>query len=94
MIIEPKKLDVIPPDSQWLSGSVGSGSWFFMQKEEQNYRIIRYSLEGVIECSRLFNTKQAGIEIGERYKFTFLSHCKQCTIIQNEITYKFYTHEY
>jgi hypothetical protein len=94
MITEPKRTDSIPIESQWLSGSVGSGSWFFIEKETSNYRIIRYSPDGIIECRGIFNTKKNGFEIGKPYRFTFLSHCKECAIIQNEIIYKFYNNEY
>ena len=32
--------------------------------------------------------------INTEYKFTYISHCKECTILQNNKTYKFYTDEY
>ena len=44
----------IPEQAQWLSGIVGSGSWFFISAEKSQYRIQRLSSEGKLECDRLF----------------------------------------
>ena len=84
----------IPEKAQWLSGTVGSGSWFFIFFEKNQYRIQRFSPEGIIECDRLFRVDDSTFDLHIDYKFTFLSHCKQCTIIQNNITYKFYHNEH
>ena len=94
--MDPKRHINVPDSAQWLSGSVGSGSWFFIAaKENQNqYQIKRFSREGMLECDRLFTVDNNTFDISVNYQFTFLSHCKECTIIQNEITYKFYTNEY
>ena len=84
----------IPKKAQWLSGTVGSGSWFSIAEEGCKYRIQRFSPEGKLECDRLFTTDNITFDLHIDYQFTFLSHCKECTIIQNEITYKFYHHEH
>jgi len=84
----------IPEKSQWLSGTVGSGSWFFISAEKIHYRIQRFSPEGNLECDRIFTVDKSAFNIEIDYQFTFLSHCKECTIIQNEITYKFYNYEH
>tara|TARA_B100000795_G_scaffold75018_1_gene53248 strand:+ start:1309 stop:1587 length:279 start_codon:yes stop_codon:yes gene_type:complete len=89
-----KKNINIPDKAQWLSGTVGSGSWFFISTQKSKYRIQRLSPEGVLECDRLFTVDKSSFDINIDYKFTFLSHCKECSIIQNEITYKFYHYEY
>tara|TARA_B100000768_G_C10985380_1_gene251630 strand:+ start:253 stop:531 length:279 start_codon:yes stop_codon:yes gene_type:complete len=83
----------IPDKAQWLSGSVGSGSWFFISNEKSHYRIQRFSEEGKLECDRLFTLDNNTFNIEIDYQFTFLSHCKECTIIQNKIIYKFYHNE-
>ena len=83
----------IPSTSQWLSG-IGAGSWFAISKEDEQYRIKRFSPEGTLECNRLFISETKGFDIKEIFEFTYLSHCKECTIIQNNKTYKFYTNEY
>ena len=83
----------IPSTSQWLSG-IGAGSWFAISKEGEQYRIKRFSAEGTLECDRLFVSETKGFDIKEIFEFTYLSHCKECTITQNNKTYKFYTNEY
>ncbi len=82
----------VPENAQWLTG-VGAGSWFSLIMENNAYRIQRFSPEGEVECSRLFTT-EGDFDMNKKYQFTYISHCKECTIIQNEITYKFYTNEY
>jgi len=84
----------IPEKAQWLSGTVGSGSWFSISAEKSHYRIQRFCSEGNVECDRIFTVDNSTFDIEIDYQFTFLSHCKECTIIQNEITYKFYHNEH
>ena len=84
----------ISDKAQWLSGTVGSGSWFFISAEKSKYRIQRYCPEGKLECDRIFTVDNSAFDLRIDYQFTFLSHCKECTIIQNEITYKFYNYEH
>ena len=83
----------LPEKAQWLSGTVGSGSWFSISAEKSHYRIQRFCSEGNLECDRIFTVDNSTFDIEIDYHFTFLSHCKECTIIQNEITYKFYHNE-
>ena len=84
----------IPEKAQWLSGTVGSGSWFFISIVNSKYRIQRFCPEGKLECDRIFTVDNSDFDLHIDYQFTFLSHCKECTIIQNEITYKFYHNEH
>ena len=89
------KIDInIPEKAQWLGGTVGSGSWFFISAKKSKYRIQRFSAEGKLECDRIFTVDNSTFDLQINYQFTFLSHCKECTIIQNEITYKFYHNEH
>jgi hypothetical protein len=88
--MKKKRNSNIPNKAQWLSGTVGSGSWFFISAEKRKYRIKRFSPEGKLECDRLFTTDNSTFDLHINYQFTFLSHCKECTIIQNKIIYKFY----
>ena len=94
MIMKSKRHINIPGNAQWLSGTVGSGSWFSITDEKNKYRIKRFSPEGKLECDRIFTVDNSAFDLHIDYKFTFLSHCKECTIIQNEITYKFYHNEH
>ena len=90
MINKPKN---ISKKAQLLKG-VGASSWFEISLENEKYRIKRYCEEGELECSRLFTSSPEGFEINNEYEFTYISHCKECTIFQNNKTYKFYTDEY
>ena len=83
----------ISDKAQILKG-IGASSWFEINLENLRYRIKRYSEEGELECSRLFNVNREGFDINTKYEFTYISLCKECTIIQNNKTYKFYTDEY
>ena len=93
MIMKSKRHINIPGNAQWLSGTVGSGSWFSITDKKNKYRIKRFSPEGKLECDRIFTVDNSAFDLHIDYKFTFLSHCKECTIIQNKITYKFYHNE-
>ena len=82
----------ISEKAQLIMG-LGAGSWFTIEIENDRYRIERFSLEGKLECSKIFTT-QSNFDINMEYKFTYLSHCKECTILQNNQKFKFYTDEY
>ena len=53
--MKSKKNINIPEKAQWLSGTVGSGSWFFISVENSKYRIQRFCPEGKLECDRKVN---------------------------------------
>ena len=90
MIIPPKN---ISKKAQLIEG-VGASSWFTIIQEEHLYRIERFSPEGELECSKLFEVKPNNFDINDRYQFTYLSHCKECTIIQNDQVFKFYFYDH
>ena len=51
IIRKPKiKGKLVPKKSQWISG-VGAGSWFAIYKQEDLYKIERFSIKGELECS-------------------------------------------
>ena len=89
-MIPPKK---IPKNAQLIKG-VGASSWFVIDKEKELYRIQRFSQEGILECSRLFTSAPNTFDVDLPYDFTYISHCKECTIIQEGKIFKFYTNEY
>ena len=72
-----------------------SSSWFEITEEEGVFRIKRYSEKGKLECDRIF-TADTDFDINKDYKFTYISHCKECNIIQNGtiITFKTTDYEY
>ena len=89
-IEKPQNID---SSSQLIKG-IGASSWFTIKSERDLYRIERFSPEGELECSRLFSAEPNTFNINHEYEFTYISHCKECTILQNDRTYKFYTNEY
>ena len=87
------KPENIEESAQLLIG-IGASSWFYISKEEKNYRIKRYSKEGKEECSRIFTVNDTTFNINKPFKFTYISHCKECTVLQNNKTYIFKTEDY
>ena len=87
---KPKNIE---ETAQLLIG-IGASSWFHILKEDENYRIKRYSEEGKEECSRIFTVNDSTFNINKPFKFTYISHCKECTILQNNTTYIFKTEDY
>ena len=87
------KPENIEETAQLLVG-IGASSWFHISKEEENYRIKRYSEEGIEECSRIFTVNDSTFNINIPFKFTYISHCKECNILQNNKTYNFKTQDY
>tara|TARA_Y100000588_G_C14215208_1_gene908479 strand:+ start:1385 stop:1654 length:270 start_codon:yes stop_codon:yes gene_type:complete len=83
----------ISKEAQLIKG-IGASSWFTINKEENLYRIKRFSIKGELECSRLFRAEPNTFNIKSKYEFTYISHCKECTIKQNKKIFKFYTNEY
>mgnify|MGYP001480771109 CR=1 FL=1 len=83
----------ISAKAQLVEG-IGASSWFTIFTEEEFFRIERFSLEGELECSRLFKVEPNTFDIKSPYEFTYLSHCKECTVIQNKKLFKFHANEY
>ncbi|MGY8950861.1 MAG: DUF6695 family protein [Flavobacteriales bacterium] len=83
----------ISEKAQLLKGLYSS--WFEITEEEREFRIKRYSEKGKLECDRIFTT-DTDFDINKDYKFTYISHCKECNIIQNGtiITFKTTDYEY
>ena len=82
----------ISKKAQLVSG-IGASSWFTINTEKEYYRIERFSLDGTQECSGLFKVEPNTFDIELEYKFTYISHCQYCTIIQKKKTFKFSTLE-
>jgi len=83
----------IEETAQLIKG-IGASSWFTIKSEGNLYKIERFSLEGKLECSRVFRAEPNTFDINQDHEFTYISHCKECTILQNDRTYKFYTNDY
>lgn len=82
----------INKEAQFLYGK-GASSWFQINSEGKHYRIERYSEEGILECSRVFKLTTPGFNIKKPYAFTYLSHCKSCTVVQKNIKFTFISNE-
>ncbi len=79
----PKKTPIgLPNTVKWLAGE-GAGSWFLIEEtvSKNNYKVIRFSPKGAIECEGLFTTKQL-FELNEEYSITYPSHCAKVTLSQ------------
>ena len=50
-------------------------------------------MQGDLECSKLFSVRPDFFDINQQYKFTYLSHCKECKIIQNNNVFIFTANE-
>lgn len=85
----PTRSTDLPGDIHWLSGE-GCGSWFHIEKLEADFIISRFSPEGKLECKGIFNQILGDeIKLNQKYEFTYLSHCAEVNIIQNNINLKF-----
>jgi hypothetical protein len=84
----PAKHQNIPESAQWLSGE-GAGSWFDLQKDDTDFIMNRYSADGKLECTGRFNSLQKEtntlllFDFLQPFRFSYTSHCKQITLIQN-----------
>ena len=90
--LSPDSPKNIPIESQWLGG-IGAGSWFDIKQQDKLFKIDRFSKDGVLECTALFNIDKPGLDLDEKYKFAYISHCKLCTITQNNIHYNLIINE-
>ena len=90
MMSKPKNIE---ENSQLLKG-IGASSWFHISEEGRKYRIKRYSEKGELECSRIFSVNDSNFDINTPFEFTYISHCKECTILQNNKVFIFKTKDY
>lgn len=80
----PEKPILLSQTIQWLSGE-GCGSWFHIEKAEKLFIISRYSPDGKLECKGIFEqTKGIEFDINVEYQFTYLSHCAEVKVFQNQ----------
>lgn len=87
----PERHQNIPEKAQWLSGE-GAGSWFVFDIENTLLKVIRYSVYGVIECTGLYENKDAIALLKNQnsYKITFPSNCKTVSLKVNDTEIKFH----
>lgn len=81
---EPTKPSNVPLGAQWISG-IGAGSWFSIKQESENYRISRFSPDGMLECNGVFKESNfSSFNINLPFQFDHLSHCQSVVIKQSE----------
>ncbi|MBC7125519.1 MAG: hypothetical protein H5T24_07795 [Bacteroidales bacterium] len=81
---EPTKPTIVPNEAQWISG-IGAGSWFCIIQESENFRISRYSPEGVLECCGLFKIVNGeSFDPKSPYRLDHLSHCQKVVVKQSD----------
>jgi hypothetical protein len=76
---------------QWLGG-IGSGAWFELYDsviEDTKYRVVRRNAKGIVDLDDLFTLNTSGFSFDKPYSFQYGSNCKQCIIVQNNISYYF-----
>ncbi len=81
---QPAKHLNIPESAQWLSGE-GAGSWFLFEFEETLLKVTRYSPQGVIECTGLYENQDAVEFLKKTHSFTiaYPSNCKTISLKVN-----------
>ncbi|NJK93769.1 MAG: hypothetical protein HC905_01520 [Bacteroidales bacterium] len=81
---QPFKHPAIPQNAQWLSGE-GAGSWFVFELEGTLLKVTRYSPQGVIECTGLYENRDAVEFLKTSHSFTvaYPSNCKTVSLIVN-----------
>ncbi|MDQ3395843.1 MAG: hypothetical protein M3512_17285, partial [Bacteroidota bacterium] len=78
----PKKHPLIPPQSCWLSGE-GAGSWFHISRMSELFIVRRFSPDGDLEFSRVFEATGNNFFYPQTpYMMEYLSHFEKITIIQ------------
>lgn len=89
-IVPPQKTELVPEKAQWLSGE-GGGAWFCIQKEEPNYRIQRFTPEGILDCNRVFSLPKINEPFDENLPFevAHISHCAVVRVIQQDKNFVF-----
>ena len=91
ILLAPNKPISIPENSQWLAGQ-GAGSWFHISEIEPNhlYLISRFTPNGELEFEAHFKLEgQQEFCSNCVYAFTYLSHFKQCRILQHSHQFVF-----
>ncbi len=78
----PVRDDKIPENAQWLSGE-GAGSWFVWENASAHLKVSRYSPEGNIECTGLYeNPNPSNAHPDNSYQIDYPSNCKVVTFIK------------
>ena len=84
----PKK--ELPENAQQLTGT-GSNAWFLLVKDEElpahHYRIKRYNDKHEEDFDGVYYNED--FDASKAFQFTYDSHCKYCSIIQDKSKFEF-----
>lgn len=74
---QPIRHTNVPEEAQWLSGE-GAGSWFAFAIKDSLLKVTRYSPQGIVECSGLYENKDALdlLRNNSNYSLRYPSNCK------------------
>lgn len=86
----PNRHPNIPEIAQWLSGE-GAGSWFVLFIINKLLKVTRYSPQGVIECTGLFENKDAikMLHNHQSYKVAYPSNCQKVFLKVDNLEFAF-----
>lgn len=85
---KPERAPSIPTSAQWLSGE-GAGSWYDIIKNNDNFKVYRYSPIAETECLGDFQYFGSD-ELPKLYelKFTYPSNCAEISLSNSSKTYQ------
>jgi len=86
---QPDRNPKIPDNAQWLSGE-GAGSWFVYSYGEKQLQLTRYSPEGIVECTGLFDNKSdLDVVPDDSFRITYPSNCNEITLVNEDKVLRF-----
>jgi len=80
----PERHPAVPENARWLSGE-GAGSWFVFEFEGTLLKVTRYSPDGVIECTGLYENRDAIKLINGLNTFS-VSYPSNCKIVSLKVS--------
>jgi len=87
--LEPKPIENIKNDAQWLSG-IGAGAWFELHdtNHQLEYLVKRISPYGNVDVHDVFVIDKDSFNYHESYEFLYHTNCSFVHIKQNETIFK------
>ncbi len=88
--LEPKLVEGLHENAQWLSG-IAAGAWFELYQTENNseYRYKRISPYGNIDVDAVFVVEDDSFNYNEAFEFVHYSNCKFFHVKQNGRVFRF-----
>lgn len=88
--LEPRKVEGLNKNAQWLSG-IAAGAWYEIYKTEtkNEYRYKRISPYGNIDCDAIFITEDLSFNYENDYEIVHYSNCHFFHLKQNDNVFRF-----